>query len=85
MALVKTSQAVDTAKHTTSHMAHETADASKNLLGLAFWLAALGGIVYYIFLNDENRARVNSAAKRSADIAKGIVVEIRGENGDFQG
>jgi len=80
-----TSQAAASAKEATTHAASETADAGKNLLGFFFWLAAAGAAVYYLILDEERREQVIDVAKRSKNIASGIVSEIRGEDGVFRG
>jgi hypothetical protein len=73
----------ETAKEATSHAAAETADASKNLAGLLFWLAAAGAAIYYLILNPERREQVLDMAKSSMNVARGIVSEVRGEDGVF--
>lgn len=80
-----TSHAATSAREATSHAAAETADAGKNLLGLLFWLGALGAAIYYFFLNEERREQVIEAAKSSKNVVCGIVSEIRGEDGVFNG
>jgi hypothetical protein len=80
-----TTNAATTAREATSHAAAETVDASKNLLGLLFWLGALGAAVYYLLLNPERREQAINAAKSTVNVARGIVTEVRGEDGVFHG
>jgi hypothetical protein len=80
----KVKATADSAKEVTSHAAAETADASKNLVGMLFWLGAAAAAIYYLILNPERREQVLEAAKSSANVARGIVSEIRGEDGVFR-
>ncbi|MEZ4495769.1 MAG: hypothetical protein R2845_03080 [Thermomicrobiales bacterium] len=50
---------------------------------MLFWLGAAGAVIYYLLLNEERREQVNDLAKSGANIARGIIVEVRGEDGVF--
>ena len=78
-----TAHAAASAREATAHAAAETADAGRNLFGLLFWLGAAGAAIYYLLLNEERREQVNDLAKSGANIARGIIVEVRGEDGVF--
>ena len=78
-----TAHAAASAREATAHAAAETADAGRNLFGLLFWLGAAGAVIYYLLLNEERREQVNDLAKSGANIARGIIVEVRGEDGVF--
>ena len=78
-----TAHAAASAREATAHAAAETADAGRNLFGLLFWLGAAGVVIYYLLLNEERREQVNDLAKSGANIARGIIVEVRGEDGVF--
>lgn len=50
---------------------------------LLFWSGVAAGVVYFIFLNDEQRERVKQIAVSVAREAREIYADIQGEDGKF--
>lgn len=78
-----TSHAKESAKSATANAAAETADASKNFLAMLFWLGAAAAAIYFLILNKERREQVAGYARSGASVAREIVTEVRGEDGQF--
>jgi hypothetical protein len=56
---------------------------TKESSSLLFWLSAAAGVVYFVILSDEQRAKVKSLAESAFREAREIYKDIQGEDGKF--
>ena len=68
---------------TVGNVASATASGTKELAALLFWGAALGGIVYYGLLNDEQRAKVTGGATSLFEQGRELVRDFQGYDEEF--
>ena len=59
------------------------ADAGKNTLGLLFWTAAAGGVVYYALLEEHRREQVRNIAMKAITEGRTLLRDLQGQDGEF--
>lgn len=72
-------RATDTGKS----VAASGADAGKHTVGLLFWTAAAGAIVYYAFLDENRRVQARELAMKAISEGRTLLHDLRGEDGEF--
>lgn len=90
-------EAVDVVKsvgHVVGDSAHKAADTSKsaaagtaktgrNTLGLTFWSAVAGAVIYYAFLNEQRREQARHLAMRAINEGRALLRDLQGHDGEF--
>ncbi len=71
------------AQVSTKHAAEATAEGGKNLGSSVIWLSIGGAIVYYAFLDEEQRERAKRIAQRVFTEVRAIYEDIQGEDEAF--
>lgn len=65
------------------HAAEAAAQGGKDTGAIALWSAAAGGLIYYAFLDDEQRAKLKEASARVWHEAQEIYRDVQGYDGEF--
>jgi hypothetical protein len=70
------------------HLAHDAGESAKqggkDFTSLMMWLGIGGGLIYLVFLNDEQKRKARELAKSAYHEGMGIYNDLRGENADFE-
>jgi hypothetical protein len=78
------SGAASSAKAGTRTAVATTASGGKNTVGLVFWTAAAGAVIYYAFLDEDLRAKVREIANTALVQAREMLADFQGQDGEFQ-
>lgn len=79
----RTEEARERAEEFTRRAASATAETSKDATSTLVWAGIAGGLVYYGLLNDQQRSRVDSAARSIYAGVTELVRDIQGYDADF--
>lgn len=60
-----------------------TADTGASLVKTAFWLGAAGGIVYFVFLDEDRQKEVRKIVNDVVGQARDLAGDLRGQDGEF--
>lgn len=63
--------------------ASSAAQGTRDTGAIAFWASVAGGLVFYAFMNEEQRAQVKEAALRIGSEAREIYRDIQGHDEEF--
>lgn len=77
------SQVAGNAGERSRDAAQATAQGTKDTGAIAAWTAVGGGLVYYAFLDEEQRAKVKAAGSRVWEEARSMYRDLQGQDGSF--